>query len=615
MTTPLAFKVLVGTQKIASLLSVMGSAMIISSVLRSKKNRQNMQQRLVCAMSFIDLLVSIVWVFTNFFMPKDNTKYPWAFGNEASCKAQGFIVQFSISSVLYNACLSVYYLLVVKYGWKGRKLHKIEKWMHLCPLVFGLATAITALSLDIYNPATWDCWIAPSPEGDDLKLARALQWSFFFVILWASIIFASINMLAVYLDVRKKETKGISYRLTWQTAELSTGTQSDSRNLGLQMKTRLKKTKRVATQGKLYISAFLITWIFPTIARATETINKGEVPNWLLAIAGTMITSQGFFNSIVYFRLRFQKCSGENPNRAKAWVVKEIIRKNLFFWCSIPTCCRKNNSGPNPNDSAYLNDGKDIEPSPYEETSLGSSIEPDLDEESRIPIEITAARRGRPLQRLRTSLRTLGKKESKPPQAIDKSSLSFPAKLATECSPLSEGEGIEAPPSTTDVQDCQMPPDKYPSPLNGRQTRRSTTTTITFADEEGMPLQVIDNASLSIPAKLAAECSPLSKGGSMEASPSTTDDKESRTPPEKSPILRNGRQTRRTTTTSITFGGEEIIPLQATDNGSLSFPAKLATDCSPMGEGKSMEASPSTTTCTDDKERQTPPEKDPSCTD
>ncbi len=86
-----AFKILAVAQKIPSLLSVLGATMIISSVLRSKKNGRLMQQRLVCAaMSIVDLCVSIVWVGTNLLMLKgNNTSYPWTIGNEASCKAQG----------------------------------------------------------------------------------------------------------------------------------------------------------------------------------------------------------------------------------------------------------------------------------------------------------------------------------------------------------------------------------------------------------------------------------------------------------------------------------------------------------------------------------------------
>ena len=374
----LAFKVLAITQKIPAFLSVMGSTMIISSVLRSKINRGNMQQRLLCAMSCIDVSVSLVWLLTNFFIPEDYITYPWTLGNDASCKAQGFIVQFSISSILYNSCLSLYYLLIVKFNWKQRHLEKIEKWMHICPIMFGLATAIASLVLDVFHPANWDCWIAPLKDDDKYVVVRALQWAFFFGILWTSIILSSLNMFAVYLYVRKSEKK--SSKWGWKQAKNALDTREGSRRNVERKKNiiRLKRSASVATQGKLYISAFVITWSFPTIVRATQLFG-GNPPSWLIVCAGTMVPSQGFLNAIVYFRLRFNKCAAGNPNKSKLWVMKEIIRKNLFFWwwslsdcwaCLTFLCFRNCNltSDGNPEAGSWRvnrikeDDGNDVEP-------------------------------------------------------------------------------------------------------------------------------------------------------------------------------------------------------------------------------------------------------------
>ena len=375
--------VLAITQKIPAFLSVMGSTMISSSVFRSKINPGNMQQRLLCAMSCFDVSISIVWLLTNLFIPEDYSKYPWTVGNDASCKAQGFIVQFcSISSILYNATLSLYYLLVVKFNWKQRDLEKIEKWMHICPIVFGLATAIASLVLDVFHPANWDCWIAPLKDDDKYVVVRALQWAFFFGILWTSIILSSLNMFAVYLHVRNIETKSSRWRLQGvvnvnvKTPGALTGRATNREEM--RYVNRLKRSASVATQGKLYISAFVITWAFPTIARATQLFG-GESPLWLIVCAGTMVPSQGFLNAIVYFRLRFNKCAAGNPNKSKLWVMKEIIRKNLFFWwwslsdcwaCLTFLCFRNCNltSDGNPEAGSWRvnrikeDDGNDVEP-------------------------------------------------------------------------------------------------------------------------------------------------------------------------------------------------------------------------------------------------------------
>lgn len=151
-------------QKLACILSALGSLMIISQVTRSEYNRKKTQQRLMLCISIIDFQTSVVWIFTPLFMPV-NSGYPWAVGNQASCEAQGFIVQFSSAGFIYMCTLQCMYLLMIKYGWKEREIVKLEKWFHIVPITFGLATAIAALALKQYNPANWDCWIAPEPPN------------------------------------------------------------------------------------------------------------------------------------------------------------------------------------------------------------------------------------------------------------------------------------------------------------------------------------------------------------------------------------------------------------------------------------------------------------------
>ena len=151
-------------QKVACIPSALGSLMIISQVCRSEVNRKKTQQRLVLGISVANFAVSIVWIFTNFFMPPESGAL-YAMGNKATCEAQGFLVQFFLPvGIFYMCALQLRYLLVIKYGWKEWRIRKIEKWFHLVPILFGAVTAVAALVLNQYNPANWDCWIAPLPE-------------------------------------------------------------------------------------------------------------------------------------------------------------------------------------------------------------------------------------------------------------------------------------------------------------------------------------------------------------------------------------------------------------------------------------------------------------------
>lgn len=69
-------------------------------------------------------------------------------------------------------------------------------------------------------------------------------------------------------------------------------------------KKEAEKSKKIAMQGLLYIAAFFITWLFPTISRFTELIaGRNYFPIQFLDTF--LIPLQGFFNFMIYIRPRF----------------------------------------------------------------------------------------------------------------------------------------------------------------------------------------------------------------------------------------------------------------------------------------------------------------------
>ena len=75
-------------------------------------------------MSIFDVVSAIAWGLTTVPIPEynkfgDPTKMYGAIGDTASCKAQGFFIQLSFTSIFYNVTLSTYYLLGKKLA--GRK--------------------------------------------------------------------------------------------------------------------------------------------------------------------------------------------------------------------------------------------------------------------------------------------------------------------------------------------------------------------------------------------------------------------------------------------------------------------------------------------------------------
>lgn len=318
--------VLLIVPKCVAFCSTFGSTMIISQIVRNRPNRTQMQQQIVLGLSIVDVCVSVTWLFNNFFQPEWSPLY-YPLGNQGSCSTQGFFVQFMIAGVLYNATLSLYYLAVIKYNYSERKLKKWKRHVHVIPLSFGLATAVTGLALKLYNPANWDCYIAPPPPEpvctyynicDRGQNAYIYQWAFFFGPLWAAIVLVNICMAMVIAYVEGQERKMASW----------TKGARQGRNQG---KTRNEKLRCLYTQSLLYVGAFLATFTFPTIARITQLATK-DAPSWLIVLSGCTVPIAGLFNSLAYFVPRYRK---EKALSGKSgWAVAWSIVMRAFGCCA-----------------------------------------------------------------------------------------------------------------------------------------------------------------------------------------------------------------------------------------------------------------------------------------
>jgi hypothetical protein len=183
------------TPKITASLSILGSAWIVVEILTVPEKRANVYNRLLCAMSINDVILSSWYFSSTWPIPEGTDGVYMAIGNERSCVVQGFFLQwFGISPPICkfrrskwgmqllnltaavltpsivirffvdNACLAIYYVVVVKYAISEETLRRfVEPPMHLFVLSFGLCTGLTGIFLDLYNNANLWCWIAPYP--------------------------------------------------------------------------------------------------------------------------------------------------------------------------------------------------------------------------------------------------------------------------------------------------------------------------------------------------------------------------------------------------------------------------------------------------------------------
>ena len=312
--------------KFAASLSLLGSSYIIWDILLHKKKRQRRSSRhnnnissssssittyhrLLIGLSVCDLLMSAGLFTTTWPMPVDTTKHVFgAIGTVQTCEAVGFIEQAGVAAVIYNASLSCYYLVRIRYGMAPHVIQsRLEPWMHAVPIVFGLTTMIASLQLDLYNSGLFDCWIAPFPQGcqeswrsadgstdcERGNNASLYQWVFDVIPKWSCVLLVTINMWLVHRAVYRQEQSTLKRTLRCAVAAAANPTLNNNNNFSQKPTPRV--ARRLARQSYLYVGALYLTYIPVIITRSTELIS-GVVYYGMLLTISIFIPLQGFWN-------------------------------------------------------------------------------------------------------------------------------------------------------------------------------------------------------------------------------------------------------------------------------------------------------------------------------
>ncbi|GFH43990.1 hypothetical protein CTEN210_00464 [Chaetoceros tenuissimus] len=299
--------------------------MIISSVLRSKQNRENVQQRILFCMSILDFLVAFFKITGKLWTPE--TYLASGVGNQTSCRVSGFMnIFFPWASAIYNCSLATYYLLVIKCNWGPRRIKEIEKFLHIIPLAAGLSFAMAAAFVDAINPhAGVQCALIPnfqkSPEYWKGALRVLAATSIGLIVI---MVYNFLSMVVIYDHVRRVERKSNRWG--------SLGASGSS-------STTATRTLKVATQCILFTLAMLIPYFLYSIALLLFYIRKDN-PEWFVTVISACLSSAGLLNALVYFRMRYQSLAkgyaGPLTFKKRLKIVLNIIQSTLFPCCK---CC------------------------------------------------------------------------------------------------------------------------------------------------------------------------------------------------------------------------------------------------------------------------------------
>jgi hypothetical protein len=216
--------------------------------------------------SLFDIIGSFAFAFTS--APIHSDYYiQGGIGNDNTCTAQGFFIQFGTIAGFTNVSLAFYYYFVIKLGWTETRLKKIRIWFLFCPFLVGTIFAFAGIpfydSVLLWCNNTGHWW-------PDIPITIA-------------ILLATVIMAIVCLHVYK----------VYQASQQSRASSGGSIML-----------KLVFWQSFWYLMSFYMTWLPYLALQFLWSSNKAFGNYSFILYAGTVVPLQGVWNFFVYARNR-----------------------------------------------------------------------------------------------------------------------------------------------------------------------------------------------------------------------------------------------------------------------------------------------------------------------
>ena len=306
-------------------LSLSGSLFIIYNIMARRKYNRGSYHRLLLGLMLCDALSSVGWLMAPLAPPRDTSARSLSIGNTASCTTSAFLLQVGIGFPIYNACLSIFYMLTICYNMKKKEdMLWREAVMHFVALTFAFGTAFIPVPLTMYNELSVGvgCWLVNLPEdcarnpnvdcirGSEMSVITPslLGYSFaggpavvsMFVVIWCN---TRIFCTSRRLDRRlRRYTISGSNRYPDQQA---------------------RRTALIASQAMYYVIVFLNSMTWQMILKVLDNFDIIRPDNetfWttLIMFAQFFSSSAGFGFLLTYVRPRYLRYRERNFTRRQA---------------------------------------------------------------------------------------------------------------------------------------------------------------------------------------------------------------------------------------------------------------------------------------------------------
>ena len=281
-------------QRFTGTLSIIGSSSIIIMILLDRGNKLiKPNHRMMLAMSVFDVFSSTALATATWPYPKE-TLVHGAVGNATTCKIQFFFIISGLAVPMYNASLSLLYLLTIRYSMHHSHFAtRFERYLHVVSILIPPTVAALSIMTGEVGPGKEAPFCGQSPDSIMTWPILWILFVSFFICLY------SMTMVSCYVWTKSNKLKQYTYSTR----------QQDRQN---------EKTKATIQQAILYTLAFVITFLFPLIG----------VFSWsyfVTVMRSIFFPLQGFWNFLLYTRPLIEKKRKELTEKCLLQIIWNVV--------------------------------------------------------------------------------------------------------------------------------------------------------------------------------------------------------------------------------------------------------------------------------------------------
>jgi len=195
-----------------------------------------------------------------------------------------------LGSLMYTGCLSLHFLLSIRYKWLPSRVKKLDPFIHAASILIPVGTGVLGWLATVYNPGIFGCYLQGYPSGclkiGAPKCIRGQQTRMYmsFMIVFPillAFIFISTAMTLIYLTVYHQDQRMSRY-------------QHGANNIN-------RMSRQTFWMACQYVGAFCVSFVPFALRFFVTIISDGHTDFFFLMFWQALLSPlQGFLNALVY---------------------------------------------------------------------------------------------------------------------------------------------------------------------------------------------------------------------------------------------------------------------------------------------------------------------------